>query len=73
MLAGLTGWHTIIMVVLLLPWLIAVVQIARSKAPATPVVLWLVVVTVLPLIGALLWFAVGRASLRREAQRLQGQ
>jgi hypothetical protein len=65
--AGLTGWHTIIVLfVFLLPWLISVIQIGRSKAPATPVVVWLLLVTLIPVIGPILWLAVGRASLRRE-------
>ncbi len=70
MLGGLTGWHFIILVVLFfIPWLLSVIQIGRTKAPATPVVVWLLVVTLLPLVGPILWFAVGRTSLRREAAR----
>lgn len=72
MLGGLTGWHLIIITFLFfVPWLISVIQIAKSKAPATPVVVWLLVVTLLPLVGPILWWVVGRSSVRREAARTQ--
>ena len=70
MFTGLTGWHAIILLfVFFLPWLVSVIQIGRTKAPATPTVVWLLVVTLLPLVGPILWWAVGRGSLRREAAR----
>lgn len=66
MLGGLTGWHLIILVfVFFVPWLVAVIQIAVSKAPATPVAVWLILVTLVPLVGPILWFAIGRGSVRR--------
>jgi len=72
MFAGLMGWHAIIILFLFfLPWLISVVQIGMSKGPATPVVVWLLVVTLIPLVGPILWLTVGRPSLRREADRAQ--
>lgn len=74
MLGGLTGWNLIVITVLFfIPWLLSVIQIGRTKAPATPVVVWLLVVTLLPLVGPLLWLAVGRTSLRREAARTRAE
>ena len=68
MLSGLTGWHVMIVlsfwIVPFVLWVIALVQIARSKAAAGPVVAWVVVVTLIPLVGAILWFAIGRRSVR---------
>lgn len=71
MFYGLTGWHVMILlsfwIVPFVLWVIALVQIARTKAAAGPVVAWVVIVTLIPLVGAILWFAIGRRSLRGEA------
>ncbi|WP_434316857.1 PLD nuclease N-terminal domain-containing protein [Leifsonia sp. P73] len=68
MLYGLTGWHVMVVlsfwIVPFVLWLIALVQIAKSKAAAGPVVAWVVLVTLIPLVGAIVWFAIGRRSLR---------
>jgi predicted lipid-binding transport protein (Tim44 family) len=61
--SGLTGWHLIILLLSLAPfvlWIIALVQIAMSKAAGGTIALWIVIVTLFPLIGAIVWFAVGR-------------
>lgn len=63
MFSGLTGWHVIILLLSLAPfvlWIIAIVQIATSKATGGTIALWIVIVTLFPLIGAIVWFAVGR-------------
>ncbi|GAA4152432.1 PLDc N-terminal domain-containing protein [Leifsonia shinshuensis] len=68
MLYGLTGWHVMIVLSLwIVPfvlWLIALVQIAKSKAAAGAVVAWVVIVTLIPVVGAILWFVVGRRAVR---------
>ena len=68
MLSGLTGWHVMIVlsfsVVPFVLWLIALIQIAASKAAAGPVVAWVVIVTLIPVVGAILWYAIGRRSVR---------
>ncbi|MBN9631203.1 MAG: PLDc N-terminal domain-containing protein [Actinobacteria bacterium] len=68
MFYGLAGWHLLILLSLwIVPftlWVIALVQLAKSKAAAGPVVAWVVIVTLIPLVGAILWFAIGRRSLR---------
>jgi hypothetical protein len=68
MLYGLTGWHVMIVlsfwIVPFVLWVVALVQIAKSKAAAGPVVAWVVIVTLIPIVGAILWFAIGRRSLR---------
>ncbi len=71
MFGALIGWHVMILlsfwVVPFVLWVIALVQIARTKAAAGPVVAWMVIVTLIPLVGAILWFAIGRRSLRGDA------
>ena len=68
MFIGLTGWHVMIVlsfwIVPFVLWVVALVQIAKSKAAAGPVVAWVVIVTLIPIVGAILWFAIGRRSLR---------
>lgn len=71
MFSGLVGWHLLILMVLwVIPftlWLIAVIQIAAAKAAAGPTVGWLILVTLVPVVGAILWLVIGRESLRRSA------
>ncbi|WP_374010547.1 PLDc N-terminal domain-containing protein [Leifsonia sp. LS-T14] len=70
MFSGLTGWHLIVLALSIVPfvlWLIAVIQIASAKAPSGPTVLWLLLVTLVTLIGPILWFAIGRGSIQRNA------
>jgi hypothetical protein len=72
MLGGLSGWHLIIStVVFFIPWLLSIIQIAVSRGPATPVVVWILVVTLIPLVGPILWLTIGRGSLRRERPPVQ--
>ncbi|MEN2739216.1 PLDc N-terminal domain-containing protein [Microbacterium sp. X-17] len=68
MFYGLTGWHVMVVlsfwVVPFVLWLIALAQIAKTRATAGPVVAWVLIVTLVPVVGAILWFAIGRRSLR---------
>lgn len=68
MLYGLTGWHALIVlavgVVPFVLWVVALVQIGRSRGPAGAMVAWIVLVTLAPWVGAIVWFAIGRRSLR---------
>jgi hypothetical protein len=76
MFSGLTGWHLILLVLWIIPfvlWLIAVIQIAGAKAASGTTVGWLILVTLVPLIGAILWFSIGRASVQRQAPPAQPQ
>jgi hypothetical protein len=73
--SGLAGWHVLILfgmfVIPFVLWLIAVIQIAAMRAAAGPTVGWLILVTLAPLLGAILWFAIGRRSLRQETPPTQ--
>lgn len=74
MFSGLAGWHVLILGMFVIPlilWLIAVIQIAATRAAAGPTVGWLILVTLAPLLGAILWFTIGRGSLRRETPPTQ--
>lgn len=44
-------------------WIVALVQIGGSRATVSATVVWVVIVTLVPLIGAIVWFAVGRRSV----------
>lgn len=46
--------------ILLIVRVIALVQIARSKAAGATLALWVLIITIFPLVRPLLWFAVGR-------------
>lgn len=63
MLSNLVGWHVIILLLSLVPlalWLVALIQIAQSRAPGGTIALWIVIITLIPLIGPILWFTVGK-------------
>jgi hypothetical protein len=63
MFDNLTGWHMIILLFSLAPfilWLVALIQIAQSRASGGTIALWIVIITLIPLIGPILWFAVGK-------------
>ena len=47
------------------------VAITLLSALATPVVVWILVVTLIPLVGPILWLTIGRRSLRRETPPVQ--
>lgn len=62
MLSGFTAWHLVVLLALIVPlvlWIVALVQLARSKAPGTTVLLWILVISVFPLLGPILWFVLG--------------
>jgi hypothetical protein len=61
--SGLTGWHIMFLLFLVVPvvlWLIALVQIAHTRASGGALAAWILIVTLVPLVGAILWFAIGR-------------
>jgi hypothetical protein len=60
---GLVGWHALILLVVALPFVLAVIGIAadRAHAPLTKAV-WVLIVLAFPLLGPVLWFVVGRRS-----------
>lgn len=63
MFSGLAGWHLIVLVTMIIPlalWVVALVQIAQSKAAGGTIALWIVIITVVPLVGSILWFVIGR-------------
>lgn len=67
MFSGLTGWHLLIAgFIPFVLWIIALIQIAVSKASASTIALWIVIITVFPFLGAILWFAIGKRSAARE-------
>lgn len=41
-----------------------IIQIANSSADSGKKLLWIIIVIILPLIGPLLWFALGRGTAR---------
>ena len=49
--------------------LIDLILIERSRVRAFPKVFWVIVIIVIPFIGALLWFFVGRARRDRSGDR----
>jgi hypothetical protein len=67
---GLTGWHFMLIlafgIVPLTLWIIALVQIGGAKATSVVTVLWVALVTLVPLLGAVAWFAVGRRSVMQQ-------
>ncbi|TAM66207.1 MAG: DUF2510 domain-containing protein [Microbacteriaceae bacterium] len=70
MFAGPAGWHIIVLLFFLAPfvlWIVAVAQIALSHARSGTIATWIVVVTLIPLAGAVLWFAVGKRAVAAAA------
>lgn len=68
MLGGLAGWHVLLLIVGVVPfvlWVIALVQVALSRTTAAYVIAWIAVTTLVPLIGPILWFTLGRANAPR--------
>ncbi|MCU1558571.1 MAG: hypothetical protein JWN09_2566 [Microbacteriaceae bacterium] len=73
MLYGLTGWHAIILLLWIAPfvlWLVAVIQVAKSRAAGGTIALWIIIVTLFPLVGAILWFVIGRRTAAQGLERL---
>jgi hypothetical protein len=65
MLSGFTGWHVLVLLVFVVPavlWIIAIMQIAKTRATGTTIALWILIITLIPLVGAILWFAIGKRS-----------
>jgi amino acid transporter len=65
-MTNLNGWHLAILVSAIVPfalWIIALVQIAVSKAAASALVVWAIIVTLVPLIGPIVWFAIGKRTV----------
>ena len=64
MLQNLSAWHLILIVVmigLLLLVVSAIVSISRADYKSgTEQAIWILIVLIAPLFGALIWFAVGR-------------
>lgn len=65
MMSNLTGWHALILVGVLLltvlPFILAIVSIARTRlSSGAETAVWVLIVVVAPLLGAILWFAIGR-------------
>lgn len=63
---GLIGWHILFIVLWLgvgglavTLWAVALLQIARSYLDATAKAVWVLIVVVAPILGALAWFLVG--------------
>jgi len=44
----------------LIAWVVAIVQVLQSGMPTDKKILWLLVVILLPLLGSILWFILGR-------------
>ncbi|WP_025158497.1 PLD nuclease N-terminal domain-containing protein [Leifsonia aquatica] len=75
MLSGLAGWHLMILflgVGQLALWLVALVQVALSRTTAAYVIAWIAIVTLVPVIGPILWLTLGRANAPRNQDRLSG-
>ncbi|WP_438352943.1 PLDc N-terminal domain-containing protein [Microbacterium sp. CJ88] len=63
MVSGLAGWHLLILLALVIPFVLAAVSIARNRATTgTAKAVWVLVILLFPLVGAILWFLVGRRS-----------
>ncbi|MEO7121793.1 MAG: PLDc N-terminal domain-containing protein [Lacisediminihabitans sp.] len=68
MLGNIVPWHLIILLFSVIPfalWIIALVQISNSGATTPMIVTWVIVVTLLPVLGAISWFIGGRRSVAR--------
>jgi hypothetical protein len=67
-MVGLAGWNLLILFVYIVPlvlWIIALVQVTGSRASGSIVALWIIIVTLLPVVGPILWFAIGRKTARQ--------
>jgi hypothetical protein len=69
MMSGLAGWHVLVIlfvgVIPFVLWVIALVQVALSRTTAGYVVAWIAIATLVPVLGAILWFTVGRSNAPR--------
>lgn len=70
MLSNLSAWHLLIVLMVLAVtavWVWAFISIARADSVSgTERAVWVLIVIVAPLLGALLWFAIGRGRSRTQ-------
>ena len=65
-LEGMTNfawWHFLIvipMIAIAVLWFLAIWSIAKADVSGTEQAVWILIVIVAPLLGALLWFAIGK-------------
>lgn len=61
-LGNFNGWHLIILsFVWIIPFVITVVSIARSRvATGTAKAIWVLIALLFPWLGLILWFTIGR-------------
>ncbi|GAA2983991.1 hypothetical protein GCM10010460_20010 [Microbacterium terrae] len=59
---NLSGWHLIILAVIwIIPFVVTVVSIARNRvASGTAKAVWVLIALLVPWIGLILWFTIGR-------------
>jgi len=64
MVSNLNGWHLVILLIGIAAFVLfiaALVSIARAQRASTgEKVIWILVVLILPFLGSIVWFAVGR-------------
>jgi hypothetical protein len=63
MFSGLAGWHVLVLLAMIVPfalWLVALIQVAQSKAAGGTIALWILIITIFPLVGPIVWFVIGR-------------
>lgn len=68
MYSGLSMWHLLILLAVLAVFALfiaAIVSIARAGLDSGPTALWIVVCLLFPLVGSIIWFAVGRRTATR--------
>ncbi|BDI24075.1 PLDc N-terminal domain-containing protein [Herbiconiux sp. L3-i23] len=69
MFSNLAGWHLLIILAVLAlaaVWVLAFVSIARADGiSGAERAIWVLVVLIVPVVGAVLWFAIGRPRLGR--------
>ncbi len=61
-LGNLSGWHMVILsFVWIVPFVITVVSIARNRvASGTAKAIWVLIALLVPWLGLILWFTIGR-------------
>ncbi len=61
-IAIISGWFSVLVVAL---WILALIDIVKSgKNSKEPVTVWILLILLLPLVGSLLYFQIGRKRLR---------
>jgi heme/copper-type cytochrome/quinol oxidase subunit 2 len=64
----MTLTHVAITAALALPFLVALVDVLRMDMDGSRRITWVMVVVLLPIVGALAWFAVGRRSATKPSE-----